>query len=331
MLTGLRQAIGRQPFAAVLAIALAVCLTWVFWPTFCYLAEQWHLEAQYSHGYLVPFFALFLCWSRRDKYDAARRRTTWWGLAVLAAGLALRLGGTYVSFEWLRATALLPCLAGLILLVGGREALRWTWPGVVFLLFMIPLPYQISEALSEPLQRLGTRASTYFLQTLGFAAYHEGNVIFLDQVRVNIIKSCSGLSMLMIFIALSTAVVLVIPRSGLEKLLMLASAVPIALVANLVRITVTVIMFRTVGKELASLFFHNLAGWMMMFLALGMMWLELRLFSWILVSRPERTLASAMPFAPQQRAPAAPESTKHNGSHANTRMLVASSRPLPAR
>ena len=91
-----------------------------------------------------------------------------------------------------------------------------------------------------------------------------------------------------IFFALSTAMIMVIQRSWLEKGIILASAVPIALIANITRITVTGILHKTVGRDLADLVFHDLAGWLMIVQALVLLWLELRLLSWVLIERTSR-------------------------------------------
>jgi exosortase len=114
-------------------------------------------------------------------------------------------------------------------------------------------------------------------------AFSEGNILRLDEIRIGVVEACSGLSMLMLFFALSTALTLIIHRSRVEKGLMLLSAIPIALIANITRITVTAILHKTVGSAVADLVFHDLAGWLMIVLALGLLGIELRVLSWVLV------------------------------------------------
>src|SRR5205807_527695 len=196
----------------------------------------------------------YLLWARRGLISGrGPLRPSGWGLVLLMAALGLRFAGTYLYFEWLAAVSLLPCLAGLALLGGGRTALRWSWPAVAFLVFMIPLPHRLEVALAHPLQRLATLVSNYALELLGFVAFAEGNVIRLGEVRIGVVEACSGLSMLLNFFALATAVVLLRPRPPLERGVILLSAVPIALLANVVRILVTAILHKTAGKELADL------------------------------------------------------------------------------
>ena len=170
----------------------------------------------------------------------------------------------------------LPCLAGLWLLIGGRTAWRWGWPAIAFLAFMVPLPYTLSLSLAGPLQRLATLASTFLLQTIGMPAVAEGNVILLNEVEVNVVEACSGLRMLVVFFAFATAVALIVKRPLWEKLLLVASAIPIALVVNIMRITATGLLYETVSGAAAKLVFHDLAGWLMMPVALALLGLELQ-------------------------------------------------------
>jgi exosortase len=187
---------------------------------------------------------LALLWIRRDRGTALKSSPNWWGLPLVALGLGLRYVGASIYFDWLEAVSLLPVLAGFALLLGGTSGWRWCWPSIAFLFFMVPLPYSLEQALREPLRRIGTHAGTYVLQTLGFAAISEGNVIVIEDTRVGVEEACSGLRMLMIFFALSTAVALLSKRVLWERVLIVLSAVPIALVANITRISATAILHR---------------------------------------------------------------------------------------
>jgi exosortase len=275
----------RSP--VVLFGTLGAVALWCYWPTLVALARTWWTNPQYSHGYLVPVFAAVLLWSRRRLAPAAVR-TNWWGLPVLLAGQVMRLAGMFFFYDWFEAVSLLPSLASVCLLLGGWPALRWAWPAVGFLAFMIPLPYQVESALAQPLQRVATVMSTYALQTLGLPALSQGNVIVLGDLRLGVLEACSGLSMLVVFFALSFAVALVIRRPLWQKALLVASAVPVALVANVLRITGTGVLYEMAGGGVAEVFYHDLAGWLMMPLALGILWLEL-LFLGRLFVRPAPT------------------------------------------
>jgi exosortase len=273
----------RRRFVFFASIACPVLvLLWAFANTLEDLYRTWGSNPQYSHGYLVPIFALYLLWTRRDRIDRNALAPSWWGLPVLAAGLGMRLWGGYFFYPWLETISLIPCIAGLTLIFGGRTAWRWAWPAVLFLCFMIPLPYRVATSMSGPLQRMATITSTFVMQTCGLPALAEGNVILLNDAEIGIVEACSGLRMLVVFFALATAVALVARRPLLDRLVVLASAIPIALIANITRITATGALHEFVDSATANAFFHDVAGWFMMPLALVLLGLELKLMNALL-------------------------------------------------
>ena len=137
--------------------------------------------------------------------------------------------------------------------------------------------------MGPPLQSLATFVSTFTLQTLGFMAFSEGNVIQLNEAKIGVVEACSGLSMLITFIALSTGMALVVKRPMLDKIVLVLSAIPVALVANIARITLTGILHETAGGKVADHFYHDLAGWVMIPFALVLYWGVIWVFSHILV------------------------------------------------
>jgi exosortase len=269
-----------------LRLALVVALTsllWAYWSTLGEAAERWVHDPLYAHGFLVPLFALGLLVARWGEFRPQQVSPSWWGLPVLLGAAGLRLLGAYFHFNWLDAISFLPCLAGLCLLVGGSQTLRWAWPAVLFLAFMIPLPFQVGEALADPLRALATPVCTYVLQTLGLPALAEGNRILMNDVDLDIVGQCSGLRMLVTFFALSTAVALMIRKPLWERLLIVASAIPIALAANMARITVTGILLETAGDRISHHAVHEGAGLAMMPLGLVLLALELKYLKHLLI------------------------------------------------
>jgi exosortase len=228
-------------------------------------------------------FSLALLWMRRAWRGSGEQTPSTWGLAFIALGAVMQVAGGYVHFDTMEGLALLPYLCGIAVLLGGWRYLRWAWPSIAFLFFMIPLPWRVETALGPPLQFLATTASTYLLQTFGLMAFAEGNVIQLNESQIGVVEACSGLSMLITFIALSTAAAIVVNRPLLDRLVVIASSVPVALVANILRITVAAFLYDRYGHKVGSTFYHDVAGWVMIPLALLLYWFVLWILSHLLI------------------------------------------------
>lgn len=257
---------------------------WAYWTVLEILYQNWNNRPEYSHGYLVPLFSIALLWTRRDKIEFNEFRPEAWGLGLIALAVLIRLAAAYYFFEWFDLLSIIPFVSGIFLLAGGWSAIRWAWPALLFLAFMLPLPHSVQIALRDPLRSIGTIVSTYVMQTFGLSAFSEGNVIIVDEARIGVTEACSGISMLMVFFAFSTAMALFIRERPIwEKILVVASAVPIAIIANVTRITLTGLLHALGYSDFADAFFHDFAGWMMIPLAFAILWVELWLASRIVI------------------------------------------------
>jgi exosortase len=296
---------GREPtiragWPAWSCVPLVAALFWAYWPALEQMARRWSQDPQYTHGYVVPVFAAFVLWLRRDAFPGVSSRGAWWGVTLLVLAGCLRMAGAMFSLESINAGSLVPALAGVLMLTLGAPVARWAWPGGVFLLFILPWPFQVDVLLTYPLRRVATLCSTYALQTMGVPALARGNIIVIDdEPPIGVVEACSGLGMLMTFFALSTAVALVIRRPLADRLVLFASAVPIGVLMNVVRITLTVLLIRLVDAATAQVVFHDVAGWVMMPMALGVLWLEMLWLARLRVpGPPKRSRRVAVPPAP---------------------------------
>jgi len=266
---------------------LSLAFLWAHWTTLLGMASRWAHDPQYSHGFLVPVFALVVLWFRRDWLMKAQWKPCLWGLPILLGGVFLRLLAIRRDIEPLEAFALVPTLFGLVLFVGGQSVLRWAWPALAFLTFMVPLPFFVEVALAHPLRRLATTMSTYALQTLGYPAIAEGNIILIDRVKLGVAEACSGLGMLSTFVALATAMALVTQGPLMDRIILIVCSVPIALIANVARITITGIAYYGFAGATTQTIVHDLSGWLMMPLALLLSWLVLIFLNRLFVFRNE--------------------------------------------
>jgi exosortase len=291
-----RPRVALSSLASVLLLAAVLCVSYL--STVGELVYRWAHEADYSHGFLVPVFSVWLLWQRRqliaERSEPARGR--WLGFGLLILSTLLRVVSLYFSFVLLEAVSLVMCVAGIVVIIGGLAALRWAWPAILFLFFMIPLPGFLANRLSGPLQHIATLSSTYLLQTLGITAISSGNVIWLSQGKIGVIEACSGLRMLMMFGAVTAAAVYLFNVSRWEKACLIASSVGIAIVVNICRITATGVVHELIGRAFAEKIFHDLAGWIMMPLALLLLWLEMLLLSRLIPKVVQRPIARAGPI-----------------------------------
>jgi len=280
-----------KPQAALGLAALTVLTGWAFWPTFTTLVHLWNTDDGCSHGYLVPAFSAYLLWSRRDRFPKSWSPRPVLGLCVIAASWALRIVAGIRFNEWPEAVALIPFLVGITLAFGGWPLGKWMLPAFGFLVFMIRLPYRFEVALGTPLQDLATMVSTFILQTLGQPALAEGHTIHLRDMKLEVVQACSGLKMLFTFVAFSSAVCLIVKKPLSDRLVILASAIPIAIFVNVLRITGTGLAFQWVSGDVVHQWSHDLAGWLMMPLALAFLGVELWVLKHLIVDLPTRAAA----------------------------------------
>ncbi|HEU5116733.1 MAG TPA: exosortase/archaeosortase family protein [Isosphaeraceae bacterium] len=275
----------RFPVAAWITFGvLSVATLAAFHSNVAFLLIQWD-NPNYSHGYLVLPIALVILWMHRDDLVRAPVRPNPLGWVALA----LILGFRYVTYErneiWLES-ALIPLVAlSLTLALGGWRVLWAALPALAFLLFLLPLPGSLNDFLAGPLQRLATIGSTFLLQIMGLPVLAEGNVIIIGSDRLEVARACNGLSMLSSFVTLITATVLTIARDRplWERVVLLLSTIPIALIANIIRIAATAWAYYLLGAQFGEKIAHDTAGWAMMPIALALIWLEMRLFNWLVV------------------------------------------------
>jgi exosortase len=269
---------GSTPLAAwhtVGGLVLLVATLWAYWPTLVEMVRQWDRQPDYSHGYLVLPIALFFLWSRRSTFPMDQLRLSLWGAALLLVAGAIRVAAGMYYLLPLDGWTLPLTVAGVVWLLYGRAVLWWSLPAIIFLWFMVPIPYSAERWLSVPLQAIATQLSTAVLVFLGQPAIAEGNVILLGDESLFVEEACSGTRIFVGIFALAFAFVLFSRWSWWQKALVLAAALPVAIIANVMRIVATGLLFKWVSSEAGNRFSHDLAGFVMIPLAAALFWLLL--------------------------------------------------------
>ena len=263
--------------------AVAATLAWCYGSELATLAHRWWVNPDYIHGFLVIPFAGYLAWRRREMISGKVLKGKWiWGLLVVLLAVAMRCASAYMTDPLFGPLSIPVCLAGIVLLVGGRELAAWLWPSIIVLVFMVPLPDFMESWGNLALQRVATVSSTYLLQTLGVPAASFGNVIVLTNAELGVEEACSGLRSTVLFLAVSAAAALLISGTP-ERIAVVASAIPAAILANIVRIVATGLLYQFSSVELAEAVFHDFFGFLMLPLAAGMVWAVVRITNAVLV------------------------------------------------
>ena len=262
-----------QRLPLVVVGVLTALLFYSYWPSLIQLPSFWD-NPQYQHGWIVPVFTCLLLFWWRKPVGPITPTARAAGIGLLVASFALRLFCASYRIVTIDMYTFVPAICGIFILLGGWSMFRWAWAPLAFLIFMYPLPDEATRYLLGPLQTTATMVSTFALQTLGLEAYREGNQIMIGEMRLGVVDACSGLRMLTIFCALSVGLVLVGRRSWWENAIILASAIPIALIVNSIRITVTGVLFQVADSEFAEAVFHDWAGLVMMPMAMAMLYAE---------------------------------------------------------
>jgi exosortase len=276
-------------------------LVWSYQSPLEKMWAAWHTPT-YALGWLVPMMAALVLatrWRMLQTSSHAPRRS---GLVLLCLGLLARLYCADLGLEIAEMMTILPCLAGLALMVGGWRMLRWCGPAIVLLLFMFPLSWSLENSLLDPLAARATRASVFFLQTLGLHAHNEGQVIFLTHSSNGMVDPCSRLRMATLVVAIAVAILMIFRRPRWEWWVIFLSAIPIAIAANVVRITIGGVAFSRNNTVLVERMLGDWGAWVTAAAALTLLAVESLLLAWMWREGTVEKSSHSRRHAPQMEA-----------------------------
>ena len=273
----------------IAAAAITAAVVLVFWGVLVRLVNDWIVDGNYSHGFLIIPIALYFVWERRDKLAAAAVRPSWVGLIILAGGIATLLAGLWGSELFLSRVALLPVIAGIVLFLLGWAHLRILTFPIAFLLLMIPIPAIIFNQIAFPLQMFASQVGEWAISTAGIPVLREGNVLILAHTSLEVAEACSGIRSLVSLITLGIVYGYFMDPRPWVRLLIVASAVPVAILANGARVAGTGMAAQWIGPEAAEGFFHEFSGWIVFLFAFVMI-LILQKFIVKLAPKPVTTV-----------------------------------------
>lgn len=269
-------------------LILLIITVWSYWSTIVVLFKDWQGSDDYSAGQLVPMIALIFIWRERKKLKDSVLRPCWWGILIIFFAQAARTYGLLFMFESAERYSLILTLAGLVLMVAGRQVFRSVIWIILFLFLMVPFPGRVHNLISGPLQTMATSGSMFLLEIFIPRVSQQGNVIMLNEnTPMAVAEACSGLRMLTAFIIIAAFVAYMVNRSRKHKAILFLSSVPVALMCNIIRLCVTAVLFLIASNEVAEKFFHDFAGLVMMPAAVMLMFGELWLLDKIIIPDPD--------------------------------------------
>jgi exosortase len=255
----------KMPWAGIawFGVLLIACYA----PVLLRLIHQWNYDPDMGHGFFVPLVAAFIVWQRREELAALQPEPNWWGLLVVAWGGLQLMFGTLGAELFTARMSFVVTLIGVVWTLGGTVVLKKLAFPLFLLFFMLPIPAVVYSAATFKLQILASQLADGALTVLSIPVLREGNVLELPNQKLSVVDACSGIRSLLSLTFLSLVYGYFFERKSWVRVVLFLSTIPIAIVANASRVTITGIMTQ-VKPELAEGFFHEAEGWVIFMVAL---------------------------------------------------------------
>jgi exosortase len=274
----------------VLYTVFACALTFaIFGPIIYHMILHWSGSDDYSHGFLVAPLAIYFAWEKRRALQRATIKASWLGVVPLALGaLALMVGRLGVELMAMRVAFVLT-ICGLHLLLLGRQVTRILAFPLLFLFMMVPLPQSLVNVVAFPLQLIAADFAVDSLHLIAVPVLREGNVIHLvDGTQLFVHEACSGLRSLMALGTLAVVFAYFFRKNWIERLIIVLSATPIAILVNSFRVALTGFLAHRFGSSVAEGAIHETEGFFTFGLAIALLMVEAWLLSKFWPSRWRR-------------------------------------------
>lgn len=255
------------------------------------LVYDWYTIPDYSHGFLVPLFSIFLLWDKRAGIRATPIHQTWKGLSLVIPAIGVLILGIFGADLFLSRTSLILLLAGLIWTFAGRQMLSEIKFPLLVLLLAIPFPQIVFNQITFPLQLLASQLASGILPLLGVPVLHEGNVIELPVMKLEVAEACSGIRSLMSLFTLAVFYGYFLEKTTSRRVILAFASIPIAVAANAFRIVGTGLCVQFWDPDKALGFFHEFSGWVMFVISLSFLYVVHRIM--LLVAPPKPDLIPA--------------------------------------
>lgn len=250
-------------------VLLGGLLLWCYWQIAAKLVHDWYDIPDASHGFLIPFFILFVLWERRAMLRRIQSAPSWAGLPLVMLGLFVLIVGVFGADLFLSRISFVILAAGLVWTALGSRMLRATWFLFFLALLAIPLPALILNQITFPLQLLASRLSSALLPLAGVPVLRNGNVIQLPSMELEVAEACSGIRSLVSLFTVAVIFAFFFEQTRARRVTLALASIPIAVAANALRIFGTGLCVQYWDPDKAVGFFHEFSGWLMFLVSLG--------------------------------------------------------------
>lgn len=267
--------LGVHVWVKLLLVAVAFCA--LFYDILHKLIYNW-MKPEWSHGFLIPLFSLYFLNQTKDRLLPLDPKPSYWGLVGLLACIVF-YPLNFVQFQvaYFEHVLIIPAIISIVLFLGGWSILRKAWLPIAFLIFAIPLPERYYKEITMPLQLFAADISSIVIDWIpGIDASASGSVIDVLyrgkalEPALNVAEACSGIRLLLAFVALSVAMAYLHQRPAWQRIVLLLSAVPIAILCNVVRVIITALIYILWDPRYATGSYHDMLGLLMLPLAFGL-------------------------------------------------------------
>lgn len=259
-------------------ISLLILLALTYYPTFIWMEQRWTAaDSYYSHGFLIPFVVAYLIFHRRNEFKSIALTSQPSGIGLLIIGILIHLISRWLQVGFISGFSLLLAILGISLYLWGKGLTRLLLFPIAFTFFMIPLPLVVISNLSLKLKIFAAEVSVGLVKKLGFMAVTRGSTIVLAHSTLTVGDPCSGLRSLISLLALGAIFAYFIKTTRRRKIIIFLCSIPIALLANIFRISSMCLVAEIYGEEIALGVYHNISGILLFILAFILLFLVGRL------------------------------------------------------
>jgi len=254
-------------------IFISVIVIAIYFQVVIEMVTQWWDDSNYSHGFLIPIVSGYLIWQKKESLVNILHKKSNLGLIVIIFGSIIYIIGTAAAEFFTARFSFVLIIFGITLFYFGKKFMKELWFPILFLLFMIPIPYVIYYSVTFPMQLLSSQMASSFLQLIDLPVLRQGNIINLPNYTLEVAEACSGLRSLMTLSALGAAMAYMIQKTTSGGVFLFLLSVPIAIGANVFRIIITALGAYFISPKLAEGFLHEISGlvvFLVGFISLGM-------------------------------------------------------------